>query len=149
LAQMLWLVPWFTADSKMRRRAEAYAAWWKAHRDALRQNGTVLPDELLPISERLFSRLEHVEVELGRPPATVAHLDYTTDNLFFAGANNDRLVGVADWGCVGQARGVYDVAYFTGTSLETERRRAWEMRLLHGYHAASACMACVTTRSMT
>jgi Ser/Thr protein kinase RdoA (MazF antagonist) len=67
-----------------------------------------------------------------RPPLGLVHGDFRLDNLLFA---EDR-VTVVDWQTVSWGPAMTDVAYFLGTGLSTEDRRAHEEALVRGYHEA-------------
>jgi hypothetical protein len=71
---------------------------------------------------------------MARPePFAVIHGDYRLDNLMF-GAGPDDVVAV-DWQTLAIGPPVRDVAYFLGTSLVPEDRRAEEQRLVEAYRA--------------
>jgi hypothetical protein len=65
-----------------------------------------------------------------RPPLGIVHHDYRLDNLLFA----DGSCTAVDWQTVGWGSSMIDVAYFLGTGLPTEDRRAHEEELVRGYH---------------
>ena len=70
---------------------------------------------------------------LARPePFSVIHGDYRLDNLMFP-AHGDEVVAV-DWQTVTVGLPMRDVAYFLGTSLAIEDRRAAEEQLVASYH---------------
>ena len=71
---------------------------------------------------------------LARPePFAVTHGDYRLDNLMFGSADDD--VVAVDWQTVAVGPPLRDVAYFLGTSLDVEARRASEQHLVESYHA--------------
>jgi hypothetical protein len=65
-----------------------------------------------------------------RPPLGIVHYDYRLDNLLFA----EGSCTAVDWQTVGWGSSMVDVAYFLGTGLRTEDRRAHEEELVRGYH---------------
>lgn len=72
---------------------------------------------------------------LARPePFAVVHGDYRLDNLMFA--PDDADVVAVDWQTLAVAPPARDLAYFLGTSLSTDDRRAREHDLVTSYHAA-------------
>ncbi len=72
---------------------------------------------------------------LARPePFAVVHGDYRLDNLMFA--TDDADVVAVDWQTLAVAPPARDLAYFLGTSLSTDDRRAGEDDLVALYHAA-------------
>jgi aminoglycoside phosphotransferase (APT) family kinase protein len=69
-------------------------------------------------------------------PRSLWHNDLRADNVLFDAKGGAMPVAVLDWQGVTYARGTLDVAYFLGTSLTTEERRAHERDLVAHYHAA-------------
>jgi Ecdysteroid kinase-like family len=71
-------------------------------------------------------------------PFAAIHGDYRLDNLMFgsAGAGADADVVAVDWQTLVVGLPARDVAYFLGTSLAVDHRRAVEHELVDGYHAA-------------
>ena len=67
-------------------------------------------------------------------PFAVIHGDYRLDNLMFP-PDGDDVVAV-DWQTAAIGPPLRDVAYFLGTSVEPDQRRASEEQLLAEYHAA-------------
>ena len=67
-------------------------------------------------------------------PQCLWHSDLRADNLMFDVHGGERPVALLDWQGVGYGRGTIDVAYFVGTSLDTEVRRAHERDLVAAYH---------------
>ena len=65
-------------------------------------------------------------------PWTVVHGDFRLDNLMFGGER----VTVLDWQTVRLGPSMSDVAYFIGSALQPEDRRANEEALVREYHAA-------------
>lgn len=68
-------------------------------------------------------------------PIAVIHGDYRLDNLLFSA--DDEAV-VVDWQTAAVGPPLRDVAYFLGTCVEPEQRRATEQDLVGEYHAAIA-----------
>ncbi len=73
---------------------------------------------------------EHIGV-LASGPVTFAHGDYRLDNMFFG---DDGDFAAIDWQISGIQSGLYDVAYFMGTSVATGVRRKIESEALAEYH---------------
>lgn len=67
-------------------------------------------------------------------PFTLVHGDYRLDNLMFAPGGDD--VAALDWQTLTVGHPSRDVAYFLGTSLDPELRRAHEAALVRAYHDA-------------
>ena len=71
---------------------------------------------------------------LARPePFSVIHGDYRLDNLMF-GESADDVVAV-DWQTLAIGPPTRDLAYFLGTSVHTESRRAIEAQVVEHYHS--------------
>jgi len=71
--------------------------------------------------------------QLARPePYAIVHGDYRLDNLMFPHDGDD--VTALDWQTVTLAPPARDVAYFLGTSLHTDNRRAHQEALVAHYH---------------
>uniref|UniRef100_A0A7S4F895 CHK kinase-like domain-containing protein n=1 Tax=Chrysotila carterae TaxID=13221 RepID=A0A7S4F895_CHRCT len=68
------------------------------------------------------------------PPFTVCHGDVHLDNIFF---NDEWPTGIKmiDFGNIQFGQGMFDVAYFMGTNIEPDLRRAHQDELMQGYHA--------------
>jgi len=76
------------------------------------------------------------EWQLARPePFAVIHGDYRLDNLMFSMTDEGDVVAV-DWQTMIVGPPTRDVAYFLGTSLDVEDRRAAEEQLVASYHRA-------------
>ncbi len=65
-----------------------------------------------------------------RPPLGLVHGDYRLDNLLF----HDGTCTVVDWQTLGFGPAMRDAAYFLGSALPVEERRAHEESLLRAYH---------------
>jgi hypothetical protein len=64
---------------------------------------------------------------------SLVHGDYRLDNLMF---HPDATVSTVDWQTLSLGPAARDLAYFLGTSLSTDDRRAHEARLVDLYHRA-------------
>ena len=64
---------------------------------------------------------------------TITHGDLRVDNVLFQESSPDREAVLIDWQLTGLRNPMYDLAYFTASSLSTEDRREHEQRLLTGY----------------
>lgn len=69
-------------------------------------------------------------------PQCLWHSDLRADNVMFDAENGRRPVVLLDWQGVGFGRGTIDVAYWLGTSMTIDDRRAHERALVRHYHAA-------------
>ena len=94
-----------------------------------RYAGRVEPD-VAALAERFVGGLDRYLAH--RPlPWTVVHGDFRLDNLMFGGER----VAVLDWQTVRLGPAMSDVAYFIGSALHAEERRANEEALVREYHA--------------
>ncbi|MBX5485265.1 MAG: phosphotransferase [Mycolicibacterium hassiacum] len=66
----------------------------------------------------------------------LVHGDYRLDNMLFGQAGADRPLTVVDWQTVTWGPALTDAAYFLGTALPAELRRAHYDALLRAYHEA-------------
>lgn len=96
--------------------------------------------------QRYQDRLESADVETLRDatseierwqlakttPFSAIHGDYRLDNLLFDKESDE--VTAVDWQTAAIGPPLRDVAYFLGTSLDTELRRANELKLVGEYH---------------
>jgi hypothetical protein len=104
-----------------------------------------LMTQLLPgFLERYDDRLDPAHVEVcerfvpvldawaadRRPPFGLIHGDYRLDNLLF----QDATCTVVDWQTVSWGPALVDAAYFIGSALSDEDRRAHEEDLIRTYH---------------
>ena len=95
--------------------------------------GDALPPTLLDVTKRLGGSLLGIRTQLGEPPRTVVHGDYRLDNMFFGTRGVSAPLTVIDWQVPLIGRGVADVAYFLGFSVDPEQRRDTETGLLEAY----------------
>jgi aminoglycoside phosphotransferase (APT) family kinase protein len=70
---------------------------------------------------------------LDQPRFSLMHGDFRADNIMFHPA--DDAVTIVDWQTIGVGLSTRDLAYFTGSSLQIESRRANEAALVDEYHA--------------
>ena len=92
--------------------------------------GPLTPPGTLAWVERMIPRWNESLAEQ-LLPVTVVHADFRIDNLFFDG---DEVIAL-DWQSIALGEGLYDVAYFLGGSIPTERRRDTERALVARYGA--------------
>lgn len=71
-------------------------------------------------------------------PQCLWHMDLRADNVLFDAHDGTRPVVILDWQGLGFGRGTIDVAYWMGTSMTVENRRAHERDLVAHYHKALA-----------
>jgi thiamine kinase-like enzyme len=65
---------------------------------------------------------------------TISHFDFRVDNLFFDPDNRENPIIIFDWGAAVIHRGVIDLSYFLGGSLEIDLRRQIEREIVSLYH---------------
>ena len=85
------------------------------------------------LAESFGTRIVAHFADLAAGPNTVVHGDYRGDNVLFGGAGQDDLA-VIDWQGCGIGCGLYDVAFFLGTSVTIDERRRIERDAVGEYH---------------
>jgi thiamine kinase-like enzyme len=107
-----------------------------------------LPAGLEPFIARFGGHLDAAHIELfqaivpragewvrsWKAPTVVQHGDFRSDNLMFPRDSNSTRVAVIDFQTVRLGPPGLDAAYFLGSSLPTEARRAHERDLVADYH---------------
>ncbi len=113
----------------------AHDAWWPTFVD---RAGDRVPVPLLELGEALGALRGQLWRHLNaRSCRTLVHGDYKLENLFFQAEDGGGVpFAVIDWQLMRWGRGVWDVAYLAGQSLDVETRRRTEAALLDTYHAA-------------
>lgn len=106
---------------------------WPAFVEKYRQS---LPDYTMEIGEAFGQAIPSIWNQLGQSPITVIHGDYRLDNMLFGSTEGEPPFSVVDWQLIKLGRGVIDMAYFLGWSVDLDMRRANEMDLLRTYHTA-------------
>lgn len=71
---------------------------------------------------------------LSTGPKTVVHGDFRADNMLFGDTGQDDGLALIDWQGFGIGCGMYDVAFFLGTSVTSDIRRRIERDALGEYH---------------
>lgn len=128
-------LPWLpaTANSPMYQGlGPMLEAVWPAF---VEKFGRLAPPDTLGWVERMIHRWNESLAEQ-LLPLTVVHADFRVDNLFFddrGGDGEEVDVIVLDWQSIALGEGLYDVAYFLGGSVPTDRRRASERALVARY----------------
>jgi hypothetical protein len=97
--------------------------------------GDLVPPDQLDEAARLNDHLDAWKAVLTEPQC-LWHSDLRADNLLFDAQGGTVPVALLDWQGVGYGRGTIDLAYFLGTSLATETRRACERDVVGLYHQA-------------
>jgi aminoglycoside phosphotransferase (APT) family kinase protein len=97
--------------------------------------GDLIPDSDVAQAAELIPHRDAWKGILSEPRC-LWHNDLRADNVLFDAKLGAMPVAVLDWQGVTYARGTLDVAYFLGTSLDTDERRAHERELVAHYHTA-------------
>jgi Ecdysteroid kinase-like family len=102
---------------------------------ATRIHGFTVAKDVIP--QRLFGKLDEVEVATGKAmashdhlPETLVHNDVHLKNWYIA-ANGQ--MGLGDWQVCVKGCGVRDLVYAVSTALAIDDRRKWEMDLIKHY----------------
>ncbi len=129
LEELSWLTGVARNPAALR---DSHNLWWT---DFMRQAEHRLPDQIKEIGERLGQhRASMLQQPRRTSPRTLCHGDYSLDNLIFGTPDGGAPITVIDWQLTRLGRGIGDVAYFLGESLDPEDRRAIEMELLGAYY---------------
>ena len=127
-----WASPRFAPDGDLawvERRSRGYGSAAPIVTFAVEQLGDSLPDASRRLAEVYLSRADGIAALLAHGTATLVHGDAHLGNLFADGATP----GFLDWAMVSSAPGLRDVAYFLGSSVPTDLRRARERELIARY----------------
>ncbi len=99
--------------------------------------GDCLSDDALALGPRVGACYEELLDRMARAPRTIVHTDYRLDNLFFpATPAADAPMAVVDWQLSTRGRGVYDIAYLLGQSMDPKLRGEHEHDVLRTWHDA-------------
>ena len=102
---------------------------------ALENFGHLIPDRMRRLAEMLGPRVADFVSNVSAGPRTFVHGDFRAGNVLFgADAGDGPEFAVVDWQVCGIATGLFDVAYFLGSSVSTEVRRQVEREALLEYH---------------
>lgn len=97
--------------------------------------GKLLEPKYVAIGEQIIPRLGSYYATQ-REPWTIQHGDFRLDNMLFDACSGEVPMAVVDWQTVSLGPAVVDVAYFLGSSLSVDERRAHEQELVRQYHAS-------------
>ena len=100
---------------------------------ALDRFGDMFDTETRQLAEDLGFRIASHFAAVAAGPNTVVHGDFRADNLLF-GSESRQDLAVIDWQGFGIGRGMYDVAFFLGTSVTSDVRRRIEHDVVDEYH---------------
>ena len=86
------------------------------------------------MAQRFGFRIAAHFAALSAGPKTVVHGDFRADNMLFGEGGQEDSLALIDWQGFGIGCGMYDVAFFLGTSVTTDVRRRIERDVLGEYH---------------
>ncbi len=97
--------------------------------------GDLVPEADLAEAAKL---IDHADAwkRIFSDPQCLWHSDLRADNVLFDARGGSQSVVVLDWQGLGFGRGTIDVAYWMGTSMTVDQRRAHERDLVAHYHRA-------------
>ena len=121
--------------------------WLKAPEPVVAQLTAMYPHAQATFRDRYADLLEPEYMELCeqfaphfaalgehfKPPQCLVHGDFRLDNMLFDIKGGKEPVAILDWQTVTSGRGMSDVAYFLGTGIGNDLRRAHEDALLQLY----------------
>ena len=116
-------------NARAERWQEMYPEWWEAFVEKFSDQ---IPDEILPVGEKLKGKTLKVYNRLMEVPQTFIHGDFRLDNLFFYG--DGASIAVIDWQGYAYGPATWDVTRFLVGSLDPEDRSAKVLDLLKNYH---------------
>lgn len=119
-------------EESARGIAGFYAALWPGFCD---RYGDRLSADLRRVGEQFGESLESWASARRRGPHTLVHGDLRLDNVLVGpGPEGDPHATVVDWQTIAIGVGMEDLAYFVGSALVPEARRAVESDLVDRYH---------------
>lgn len=95
--------------------------------------GDLFSEDMRRLALEFGSRVDAQFDDVARGPLTVVHGDYRSENMMFDLENPENFV-VIDWQGCSLGCGMFDVAYFLGTSVSVETRREIEREAVELYH---------------
>jgi hypothetical protein len=101
----------------------------------LERYGDRIAPEHGALCKRFVARLDGWLAER-RPPLGLVHGDFRLDNMLFGAPGSPRPLTVVDWQTVAWGGAMTDAAYFIGSGLEIDDRRAHERALFGEYFDA-------------
>ena len=95
--------------------------------------GDLLTSDMRRLADAFGTRVAAQFAAVASGPKTIVHGDYRGDNVLFGRGGRDDLA-VIDWQGCGIGCGMYDVAFFLGTSVTVDDRRRIERDAVDEYH---------------
>jgi hypothetical protein len=131
LAKFDWM-PSLDADWYRQAVVKGYSDAWGPFDQYF---GEKLTPRIRSVAKEFVDHIDPFMTYLASPPITIVHADYRLDNLFFGDGTTCAPLGVIDWQITVRGRGTFDVAYFTGGTMDPAGRKATERDLLKLYHS--------------
>lgn len=106
-----------------------YAVFWPAFCD---RYGERVSADMRVVGERFIGKIS-AHQDSRRSPRCLTHNDFRPDNMLFALDDPDKPIVIVDWQTTGIGVGAADIAYYIGTSFDTEARRSLQTELVAAY----------------
>ncbi|MCY3857086.1 MAG: phosphotransferase [Rhodospirillales bacterium] len=116
-----------------RERRIMQAVYMLAVPIALDRFGELFSPSMRRLAVDFGSRIDSHFANVAKCRQTILHGDYRSENMMFGRDNADDLA-IIDWQTWGLGCGMFDVAYFLGTSVSAENRRCIERQAVETYH---------------
>ena len=95
----------------------------------------MLPEGGWEVCLKIYDRAEELVDSVSDQNITIIHSDFRSDNMFLDNEAPDDPLVVFDWQMVLISRGVFDLAYLFGASIEIDLRRQIEKDIVRLYHS--------------
>lgn len=109
-----------------------YTLFWPAFCD--RYGDRVTPEMRMVGDAYLGNIKRWTERRAG--PRCLTHNDFRPDNMLFDASDAQKPIVIVDWQTVGVGEGAGDIAYYLGTAMDPQTRKAEERALLTRYQSA-------------
>ncbi|UCG54006.1 MAG: phosphotransferase, partial [Dehalococcoidia bacterium] len=93
-----------------------------------------LPEGGFEVSKLLYEKYHLLKDNNPEDKLTIVHSDFRADNVFIDDNNEEQPVIVFDWALAIVWRGVADISFLLGTSVDTDLRRNIEKDLIQQYY---------------
>lgn len=88
----------------------------------------------IAVGEKFVKEQEQVILRGVDTSGTMVHGDFRSENFLIGNGTSDDDLVILDWQLCNYGSGLYDLGYFIGQSLSTEKRRTLEAQLLDVYY---------------
>lgn len=113
---------------------ELYTMFWPAFCDRYKDRVTA---PMRKVGDAYFGNIKRwTEVRSG--PRCLTHNDFRPDNMLYCMDDPEKPIIIVDWQTVGVGEGASDIAYYLGTAMDPETRKAEERGLLSSYQQGLA-----------